>query len=221
MHRGISLLSLIFSLLYPEWCVKCNSDHTNFYCAVLLYKVQTSKAHFDLDLPSPRLSSPQCAVHSLCFKSTGSFPFWPFQCAILSKSKCCSCYYNSLFLLGKQLYLQNRFKIRTWNEKLMGMWESWLLEVHVESPGVQAEGLLEGWACEGDLKVELLIFLAALTAVLWLSFPFLLLLFVTTLSHHGLEPCSVSKFQTSLPSLRKISPDLVQADLVPVIASGW
>lgn len=128
MHQGISLISLIFSLLYPEWCVKCNSDHINFYYAVLLYKVQTSKAHFDLDLPRPCLSSPQCVVHLLCFKS---FSFWPFQCATLSKSKCCSSYYNSLFPLGKQLYLQNRFKIRTWNDKLLGMWESWLLGVHV------------------------------------------------------------------------------------------
>lgn len=46
---------------------------------------------------------------------------------------------------------------------------------HVRSPGLQAECLKEGWVCEGDLKFEFLVFLAAPTTVLGLSLPFLLL----------------------------------------------
>lgn len=61
------------------------------------------------------------------------------------------------------------------SDKPWGMWESWLVGTHVRSPGNHAASLQAGWRCEGDLKFELLVFLAAPAAVLRLSFPFLLL----------------------------------------------
>lgn len=53
------------------------------------------------------------------------------------------------------------------------LWESWLLGTMCEAQASKRPK--GGQVCEGDLKFELLIFLAAPTAVLGLSFPFLLL----------------------------------------------
>lgn len=88
----------------------------------------------------------------------------------LKKREVQECLYS--FLLGKQLYLQNKSKIRTGSDKPREYRTSFR---NPHRKPRHTKGLKEGQVCEKDLKFELLVFLAAPTTVLGLSFPFLLL----------------------------------------------
>jgi hypothetical protein len=74
--------------------------------------------------------------------------------------------------LGKQLYLQNKSKIRTGSDEPRESRSSFR---EPQRKPRHTKSLKAGQLCEQDLKFELLVFLAAPTAVLGLSFPFLLL----------------------------------------------